>query len=136
LDTGFPIHYTGRIEGEDLLRLYYTAADLMVVPSRLDNLPNTAIEAQACGTPVVAFRIGGLPDIIADRETGRLAEPYDPESLAEAMAWVLVDKERALALRVSARQRAERLWSPERIAGMYADMYSEVLAYETAYSKA
>lgn len=75
--------------GDEKLREVYTAADLMVVPSRQDNLPQTAMEAVCSGTPVVGFRIGGLEDIVADGVTGRLVEPFSTDALAEAMAWVL-----------------------------------------------
>ena len=61
----------------------------MVVPSRQDNLPNTAVEAQACGTPVVAFDIGGLLDIVEHGRTGWLALAFDTEDLASGILWVL-----------------------------------------------
>jgi len=126
-DLGFPIHYTGRI-GDDLrLRLLYAAADAFVIPSRQDNLPNTGLEAHACGTPVVAFRTGGLMDIVDDRVTGALADPFDPASLAEAIGWVLEDPQRCRQLGTAARQRAERLWDPARIAGLYAEVYRQAM---------
>jgi glycosyltransferase involved in cell wall biosynthesis len=64
---------------------------VFVIPSRQDNLPNTGLEAHACGTPVVAFATGGLVDIIDPEITGSLAEPFDPISLAAAIRWVLED---------------------------------------------
>jgi len=127
-DLGFPVHYSGQLHDDISLRLLYAAADVFVIPSRQDNLPNTGIEAHACGTPVVAFRTGGLVDIVEDRITGALAEPFDPASLAAAIAWVLDDPQRRRKLGVAARQRAERLWEPARIAGLYAEVYRQAVA--------
>jgi hypothetical protein len=67
---------------------------VFVIPSRQDNLPNTGLEAHACGTPVVAFAAGGLVDIVDHHITGVLAEPFDPLSLAAAIRWVLEDPQR------------------------------------------
>lgn len=122
-DLGFPIHYSGRLHDDISLRMLYTAADVMVVPSRQEAFGQTASEAHACGTPVVAFRTGGLVDIVADRITGALAEPFDPVSLAAAIGWVLEDPQRRRTLGAAARERAEQLWNPARVAGMYAEVY-------------
>ena len=119
----FPVHYTGNLHDDLSLRALYSAADAFVIPSRQDNLPNTGLEAHACGTPVVAFNTGGLPDIVVDRVTGALAEPFEPASLAAAIRWVLEDPQRRRALGAAARQRAERLWNPTRVAGLYAEVY-------------
>jgi glycosyltransferase involved in cell wall biosynthesis len=122
-DIGFRVHYSGHLQDDLSLRLLYAAADVFVLPSRQDNLPNTGLEAHACGTPVVAFRTGGLGDIVADRSTGALAEPFEPASLAAAILWVLKDPQRRKLLGEEARQRAERLWDPARVAGLYAEVY-------------
>jgi glycosyltransferase involved in cell wall biosynthesis len=127
-DLGFPIHYSGRLHDDLSLRLLYAAADVFVIPSRQDNLPNTGLEAHACGTPVVAFRTGGLVDIVADRSTGALAEPFDPASLAAAIGWVLEDSQRRRQLGAAARQRAEQLWDPARIARLYSGVYQQAMA--------
>jgi len=124
---GFPIHYAGRLHDDVSLRLLYAAADVMVVPSRQESFGQTASEAHACGTPVVAFRTGGLADIVADGITGALAEPFDPVSLATAIHWVLEDPERRVELAAAARQRAERLWDSAQIARLYAEVYQEAM---------
>lgn len=127
-DLGFPIHYSGRLHDDLSLRLLYTAADVMVVPSRQEAFGQTASEAHACGTPVVAFSTGGLLDIIDNRVTGVLAKSFDTASLAVAIRWVLEDPERRRQLGAAARQRAERLWNPELVAGLYAEVYRQSVA--------
>jgi glycosyltransferase involved in cell wall biosynthesis len=126
-DLGFPVHFSGHLHDDISLRLLYAAADVFVIPSRQDNLPNTGLEAHACGTPVVAFRTGGLVGIVEDRITGALAEPFDSASLAKAIGWVLEDPQRRRQLGAAARLRAQRLWDPARIAGLYAEVYREAL---------
>lgn len=126
---GFPVHFTGHLHDDLTLRALYSAADAFVLPSRQENLPNTGLEAHACGTPVVAFNTGGLPDIVDDRVTGALAEPYEPASLAAAMRWVLDDSQRCRDLGAEARKRAELLWAPARVAGMYQEVYAGAMAH-------
>ena len=72
--------------------------------------------AHACGTPVVAFRTGGLPDIVEHQRTGYLAQPFHTQDLAAGISWVLEDP-----------QRPERLWAPARVAGLYAEVYGQVI---------
>ena len=100
---------------------------MFVIPSRQDNLPNTGLEAHACGTPVVAFAAGGLVDIVDHHITGVLAEPFDPLSLAAAIRWVLEDPQRCRQLGAAARQRAEQLLDPARVAGLYAGVYGQAV---------
>lgn len=126
-DLGFPINYSGHLHDDLSLRLLYAAADVFVIPSRQDNLPNTGLEAHACGIPVVAFATGGLVDIVDHQVSGALAQPFDPLSLAAAIHWVLEDPQRQRQLGAAARQRAERLWDPVRVAGLYGEAYREAL---------
>ena len=126
-DFGLPVHHLGHLHDDISLRLAYSAADVMVVPSRLDNLPNTATEAMACGTPVVAFRAGGMEDIIRDGVNGRLAEAFDPQALAYCIADVL-DPQHQQSMGSHARKQALSLWHPERIAAAYAAVYDEALS--------
>jgi glycosyltransferase involved in cell wall biosynthesis len=91
-------------------------------------LPNIALEAQACGTPVAAFSIGGLPDIIMHRETGWLATPFDSIELAEGILWILSDKDRHASLSASSRKKAVERYAESVIAAKYADLYLNLLA--------
>lgn len=125
---GFPVRYFGQLHDELSLRALYSAADVMVVPSCQEAFGETATKAHACGTPVVAFNISGLADIVADRVTGALAKAFEPVSLPAALSWMLQSSERRQRLAVAARQRALSLWTPKRIAGAYANLYREVLA--------
>ena len=126
-DLGFKVHYSGRLHDDLSLRLLYAAADLFVIPSRQDNLPNTSLDAHASGAPVVAFATCGLVNIVEDRVTGALAEPFDSGSLAAAIRWVLEDPQRRRDLGAEARQRAERLWDPARVASLYVEVYHEMM---------
>ena len=119
------MHYTGHLHDDLSLRALYSAADAFVLPSRQDNLPNTGLEAHACGTPVVAFKTSGLLDIVDNGVTGATAEPFEPASLAASISWVLEDSQRRQQLGAAARSRAERLWNPERVAGMYSELYEK-----------
>ena len=132
LQLGFPVHYSGHLHDDLSLRALYSAADVMVVPSRQEAFCQTASDAHACGTPVVAFNTGGLPDIVADRLTGALAEPFEPASLAVAIRWVLEDPQRRRALGAAARERAERFWAPARVSGLYAEVYGRAMVDEHA----
>lgn len=122
-DLGFPIHYTGHLHDDLSLRLLYSAADVLAIPSRQDNLPNTGLEAHACGTPVVAFKTCGLPDIVAHQQTGYLAKAFDSTDYAAAIQWVLSDAARLTALGVAARSRAVALWSRDVVAQQYQAVY-------------
>jgi glycosyltransferase involved in cell wall biosynthesis len=127
LDLGFPIHFMGHLHDDVSLRLLYSAADSVVIPSRQDNLPNVGVEAHACATPVVAFDVGGLPDIVEHGKTGYLAKAFDTTDMAAGLKWVLEDEIRHLDLRAAARRRAERLWSYEAVAPQYMAVYAEAI---------
>jgi glycosyltransferase involved in cell wall biosynthesis len=126
LNLGFPIHYTGHLHDDISLCLYYSAADAVVVPSRQDNLPNIAVEALACGTPVVAFNICGLPDVVEHQKTGYLAQPFDTQDLARGIQWVLDDTERRAILSTQSRQAAVTRFSYPVVAEQYLQLYKTV----------
>jgi glycosyltransferase involved in cell wall biosynthesis len=124
-NLGFPMRYAGHLHDDLSLRALYSAANVLVVPSRQDTLPNTAVEAHACGTPVVAFNIGGLPDIIDHRSTGYLANPFDTEDLAAGIRWTLAQESFA-NLGQNARRKAESQFSYPVIAESYRNLYAEL----------
>jgi len=126
-DWGFQVYYTGRLHDDLTLALVYSAADVMVVPSTQEAFGQTASEALACGTPVVAFDATGPRDIVAHRMNGYLARPFDAQDLANGIAWVLQDDERRKALSVNARCKAVAEYSLEVQARRYAALYEDVL---------
>ncbi|AEE53261.1 glycosyltransferase [Haliscomenobacter hydrossis] len=85
----FQTRFMGRLNDEYTLALTYNAADVLVAPSLIDNLPYTIFESLACGTPVVAFDTGGIPDMIQHRINGYLAKYKDAEDLAKGISYCL-----------------------------------------------
>jgi len=126
-DIGFPIHYTGHLHDDLSLRALYSAANVMVVPSRQEAFGQTASEAHACGTPVVAFDTCGLPDIVSHQQTGYLAKAFDAEDLAKGINWVLQHPEPE-SLSQASRDKVLRDFEQGHVAVQYIDLYKRVLA--------
>ncbi|NEO27037.1 MAG: glycosyltransferase, partial [Kamptonema sp. SIO4C4] len=128
LDLGFKTHYLGSFADDISLALVYSAADVMIVPSLAESFGQTASEALACGTPVVAFNATGLKDIIDHQENGYLATPYEVEDLAQGIAWVLAGEERYQKLSVNAREKVENCFNLELQANAYHALFKDILA--------
>ena len=122
---GMTIYELGYIEGESAMADVYAAADIFVIPSQQDNLPNTAMEALAVGTPVVGYRVGGIPDMVQDGVNGLLAAPGDVAGLARAMALLLNDPVLWAACSGAARESVVRRYSPQVVTSAYRALYSE-----------
>lgn len=120
-------HYLGHLNDDLTLALAYSAADIFIAPSIQDNLPNTVMESLACGTPCVAFKIGGMPDMIEHCRNGYLAEPFEVEDLAQGIAWILQDEERHSKLCQYAREKVEESFSLEKQAYSYQCLFQEIL---------
>ena len=123
---GFPVNFMGHLYDDVSLRLLYSAVDILVVPSRKEAFGQTASEAQACGTPVAAFKIGGLSDIVKHKHTGYLAKPFDTEDLAEGIEWILSDRTSG-RLGHTARERSLQKFSYEIVAAQYQAVYQNLL---------
>jgi len=123
-----PTRFLGRLHDDLSLVLAYSAADVFIMPSRQEAFGQTALESLACGTPVVAFDIGGLPDMVTHRENGWLARPFDPEDLARGIAWVLSDSARRAELAQAARRSAETQFAEAVVAAQYRALYETVLS--------
>jgi len=123
----FKTHYLGQLHDEISLVLAYSASDIMIVPSMQDNLPNTVVESLACGTPVIAFDIGGIPDMVIHKENGYLSKPFDTSDLADGIKWLLEDKERWDILSQNARKKAEREFDINKVASRYIKVYQDIL---------
>ena len=109
----------------EALAAYYRAADVVLVPSRTESFGLVALEAAACGTPVVAADVGGLRSIVADGTTGYLVPTRDPSDYADRVARILGDPERTAAMRREAVARSGRFtWSitAARLRRLYADL--------------
>lgn len=114
---------------QDTLPYYYAAADVCVMPSLYESFGLVALEAMACGTPVVASRVGGLPYVVRDGETGLLVPDSDPAALAEGLRRVLVEPE--LRDRLGAQgQRVARRYSWRRVASGNLNLYRQLLRPE------
>jgi glycosyltransferase involved in cell wall biosynthesis len=127
VDLGFPVHFLGHLHDDLALRILYSAVDVMAIPSRQDNLPNTGVESLACGTPVIAFNTCGLPDIVSHQKTGYLAKAYDAEEFAQGIQWVLGDGARHALLRTNARDDAVTRFSYPVVAQQYLQVYDAVI---------
>jgi glycosyltransferase involved in cell wall biosynthesis len=127
-DLGFPVHYLGHLHDDLSLRVLYSAADVMVIPSRQDNLPNTGVESLSCGTPVVAFDTCGLPDIVSHMKSGYLARSFDAEDLAAGIEWVLADSSRQKKLSRNARVMAVERFSEALVVPQYLAVYEKAIA--------
>jgi len=104
----------------------YSAVDVMVVPSLQENLSNAIMESLACGTPVVAFNIGGNRDMIEHHQNGYLSKPFESKDLANGIEWIL-NAPNYNELCKNAREKVIREFDSSVVAKKYIKLYEEVL---------
>jgi len=126
MDVSIPIHYVGYVYDTHELVSLYNLASVMVVPSLTENLSCAIMESLSCGTPVVAFNIGGNGDMIEHQKNGYLAKELDDADLAEGILWCLENnKENQLGL--SAREKVVREYTYESVSGQYRELFESVM---------
>jgi len=128
VEIGMPAIYMGSLRDDLTLALLYNAADVFVAPSLQENLSNTVMEALSCGTPCVAFDIGGMPDMIEHGRNGYLARPFDAADLAAGVRWTLEEPARWRELSARARAKVVEDFEIERVARRHLELYGEVVA--------
>ena len=110
------VHFVGRVLQENIIR-YYQDADIFVLPcvpasnNDRDGIPNTLMEAMACGVPVVSTTFSGIPELVIEQENGMLVPPKDPEALADALGKLIDNPEMCLKMGQNARQHVEESFS-------------------------
>ncbi|QEM05922.1 glycosyltransferase [Mucilaginibacter rubeus] len=125
---GFPFKtsFLGTINNDEKLALHYAAADAFLIPSLEDNLPYTVMESLSCGTPVIAFTTGGIPDMVRHEHSGYLATYRSSESFTDGMEWIIKHPERD-KLNQQARQTIMDSFSEEVIAKKHIEVYNQLL---------
>ena len=118
-------HYLGHLHDDVSLRVLYSAADVMIVPSLQENLSNAIMESLACGTPVVGFDVGGNSDLIEHQINGYLAQPFDISDLAKGIDWVL-NAENYTQLCINAREKIVTTFDSRLVAKQYIELYQQV----------
>ncbi len=126
IETGVPTTFLGTISSEQRLALCYSAADVFIAPSLEDNLPYTIMESLACGTPVVTFTTGGIPDLVQHMYNGYLAEYRSADDLAAGIGWVYKHVDRK-SLGLNARKYVEDNFSEEVVARKHMELYARVI---------
>ncbi|MEM5947465.1 glycosyltransferase family 4 protein [Spirochaetia bacterium 38H-sp] len=128
-DYGFYTHYVGQLYDDISLAALYSAVDVMIVPSLQEAFGLTAVEAMACGTPVVAFNATGLQDIVEHDYTGYLAQPYDTNDLAKGIDWILnLDEAGYNYMCKNAREKVLQEFDSRIVAKKYIELYKSILS--------
>jgi len=123
---GVEVRQVGYVkEAEDMAKIY-SAADLYCITSLADNFPTTVLESMACGTPVVGFKVGGIPEQVTEN-CGILVEPKDAKALGKALEKVINNEKMRRTFSLSCRKRVLDNYSIRKFQERYIKLYKEVL---------
>lgn len=122
-----PIYSLGFLSSPSKMRMAYSAADIFVIPSHAETISQTTVEAFACGTPAVAFAVGGIPELVRDGETGFLAPLKDVGAMSEHIDWLIDHPERRLEMGEAALGLVRKEFESNQQISRYIDLYSEIL---------
>ena len=125
---GYDVVETGYVLSDPLKSFVYAAADLFLFPSRADNAPLVVLESLACGTPVAAFDVGGLAEMVRPGRTGTLAPPADAAALAADIVALVGDPDRLGAMRARCRALVEAEHPAGLAAARHVELYEELAA--------
>ena len=117
----------GYVSSDRLKSIAYSAADLFIFPTRADNLPLVLQESMACGTPMLSFNVGGVPDLVRHSITGYLAEAENPYDFAKGIIELLEDNDKRAEISRNCRQIAEIEYPIELQAKRYIEIYQQLL---------
>ncbi len=131
--AGFPAKHLGHIKDDITMSLAYSAADVFVLPTLQDNLPNGLIESMACGTPAISFDVGGVADAVRHMETGYLAKCEDVEDLAHGIRLIIGDQNLRARMMERCRQVVLNEYSLELQSKSFFELYCS-LAEERSMS--
>ncbi|MGM0377123.1 MAG: glycosyltransferase [Bacteroidota bacterium] len=123
--VSFRLHSFDVVNSQEEMARLYQAADMFVLPSQQDNLPNTVVESLSCGTPVVAFRTGGAPEMVQHGRTGYLAEAGKWREFKNGVISLMESSQQAGAL---AREFARQNFDPQIVAAQYRGIYEQILS--------
>ncbi|HEX7367377.1 MAG TPA: glycosyltransferase [Pelobium sp.] len=123
-----PVKFLGTVADDAVLANAYAAADAFLTTSLEDNLPNTVMESLACGTPVISFETGGIPDMVDHQKNGYLAKYKDAEDFMEGLNWIYNHNDSA-ALSKNARDKVMQHFSEAVIAKRHLELYQGILNY-------
>ena len=121
------VRYLGQLSGIEAIVNAYSAADAYIIPSLQDNLPNTIMEAMACGTPVVGFKTGGIPEMIDHLQNGYLADYESTEDLAKGIQWTMERGNQFDATCESARTKVLTSYDNQLVANKYLAIYNNAI---------
>jgi len=122
------VYKLGHLHDDISIPLVYSAVDAVMVPSDQDNLPNVVMEAMACDTPCVAFDVGGINDLIDHQVNGYIANSPNIEEFVFGIKWIIEKPERYENLKRKARQKIKEKFDIKSQAGIYIQLYKELLA--------
>jgi glycosyltransferase involved in cell wall biosynthesis len=122
---GIPTLSLGYISSDRLKSVAFSAADLFIFPTRADNLPLVLQESMACGTPMVSFKIGGVPDLVRHQVTGYLAAPEDTADFCNGIVTLLTDEALREKMSRNCREIAVTEYPLEFQAKRYIEIYRE-----------
>jgi N-acetyl-alpha-D-glucosaminyl L-malate synthase BshA len=115
---------------------YLSAADLLLLPSETESFGLACLEAMACETPVIATRVGGLPEVVRDSETGYLVEVGDTRTMAQRAVEILSDEKRRREMGARGRAWAIERFNTEIVIPQYEKLYQRVIDWASATSPA